>query len=116
MGDFDIPYRSSARPERKHRRFDAQRPVRLKYRAEGCTVEVEAASKNISIGGIVVKTESMILLHTIVTFVIVLKGKGMFHPIHLAGEGDVVRIEFNTEDEMFTSAVRCQSPITQLSE
>lgn len=102
------------RQERKHRRFQLECPVFVKFHAATSAAEVEAVSKNISIGGILVRSAAMIPKHALVTFIISVQGGQAFQPIYLAGEGEVVRVESN--GRAFMIAVRCDSPITQLQD
>jgi hypothetical protein len=51
-----------------------------------------------------------------VTFTIHIYRERAFRPIHLAGEGEVVRVEKSATDAMFLIAVQSEHPITQLEE
>ena len=58
----------------------------------------------------------MIPQHTPVSFIISIQGKRAIHPIYLAGEGHVVRVERNGAGTDFAIAICCEMPITQLEE
>jgi len=107
---------SSERKERRFRRFNLEFPVSMKFRSGGLAVEVDAMTKNISIGGFSAKCASMILLHTAVTFRICVRREETGRSLHLTGEGEVVRVESSASDSMLTIAVNCRSPITEFDE
>ena len=86
--------------------------MRLKYEPGGSSVEVETLSKNVSIGGLLVRSDSIIPEHTPVTFVISIQGGLAVQPIYLAGEGEIVRVEGC--GATFGLAVECKTVITQL--
>jgi PilZ domain len=102
------------RQERKYRRFKMGYPVRVKFQAGGPVVELQSISKNVSIGGLMLESASMIPEHTPVTFVIRIEGERSGRPIYLAGEGKTVRVE--SVGELFAIAVECRTVITQLEE
>ena len=104
------------RQERKHRRFRLEYPIRLKFRAANRATEVETISRNLSIGGLLVNSAAMIPEHTPVTFIISVLGEQAVRPIHLAGEGKIVRVEHSQVDATFAIAVECKTPIMQLEE
>jgi hypothetical protein len=106
-----------ARRERKHRRFvllDCQ--VYIKYQADNVVTEIQAISQNVSIGGFLVKSATMIPEHTPVTFVISMQGEVAVEPVYLRGKGEIVRVEKCQAEGMFAMAVGCKYPITQLEE
>ena len=102
------------RQERKYRRFKMGYPVRVTFQAGGPVVEVESISKNVSIGGLLLESTSMIPEHTPVTFIIRIEGERSGRPIYLAGEGQTVRVE--SVGEAFAIAVECETVITQLED
>lgn len=104
------------RRERKNRRFRLVCPVRLKFQSGGFASEVEAVSENVSICGLLVRGSSMIPQHTLVTFIISVQGEQAIHPIHLSGQGQIVRVESNGLGAGFAIAISCEMPITQLDE
>src|SRR5208337_5097488 len=50
--------------EREPRRFRLEFPVCVKFQAANCATEVEAISQNMSIGGLLVKSPSLIPEHS----------------------------------------------------
>lgn len=106
----------ATRQERRYRRFQLECPVCVKFQAASSFTEVEAISQNVSIGGLLVKSASMIPEHTPVTFIISIQGRQVVYPIYLAGEGKVVRVESRQADAAFLVAVECGAPIKQLEE
>jgi hypothetical protein len=105
----------SNQQERKYRRYRLGYPVRLRCQAGGSTAEIEAISANVSIGGLLVRSPSIIPSHTPVTFVIIIPGKQGIQSIYLAGEGRVVRVE-SSGTVGFGLAVECKRGITQLED
>ena len=104
----------SERQERKYRRFKLGYPVRVKLQTGGPIAEVESISKNISIGGLLLESTSMIPEHTPVTFLIRIEEERSGRPIYLAGEGKTVRVE--SIGKAFAIAVECKAVITQLED
>ena len=107
---------SSPLQERKHRRFVLQYPVRLKIQASDSLVEFDAVSKNISIGGLLVETSSIIPQHTPVSFTLTVEGDQVIRPIYLVGDGEVVRVDPGSARQRFTIAVKCKRPIARLGQ
>jgi PilZ domain len=105
---------SSPPLERRHRRFLLQYPVRLKVQSADLMVEFEATSRNISIGGLLLETSSMIPQHTAVSFVVTAEGSELSRPIQFVGEGKVVRVDPTAAEDAFAIAVECRRPITQI--
>jgi len=106
--------RSSPLSDRKYRRFSLHYPVRVKVHSADRVVEFEAISRNISIGGLLFETSSMIPQHTPVSFVVTAEGRDLGHPIRFVGEGKVVRVDPKAAAEVFAIAVECARPITQI--
>ena len=113
MKIFDPVAPPSPLQERKHRRFTMQYPVRLKVHSPGAMVELEAVSRNISIGGLLLETSSMIPRHTPVSFVVTVRNDQVVRPIQFVGEGKVVRVDPKTADQGFAIAVECVRPISR---
>jgi PilZ domain len=105
----------SDQQERKYRRYRLGYPVRLRCQAGGSTAEIDGISTNVSIGGLLVKSASMIPAHTPVTFVIIIPGEQGVQSIYLAGEGRVVRVD-SSSAATFGLAVECRRGITQLED
>jgi hypothetical protein len=108
--------RSSPLQERKHRRFSLQYPVRLKVHSADSKVELDAVSRNISIGGLLLETTSMIPRHTPVSFVVTVRSGQAVRPIQFVGEGEVVRVDAKAAEQVFAIAVECRRPITRTDE
>jgi len=100
--------------EREHRRFHLGFPVCVKFRAANCATEVEAISQNVSIGGLLVKSLSLIPEQTRVAFIISVQEEWAGRPIYLEGEGEVVRVE--RSGAAFAVAIKCKTPISQLDD
>lgn len=103
----------SPRPERKYRRFSLQCPVRLKVHSAASMVELDAVSRNISIGGLLLETSSMIPPHALVSFIMTVRNAQVVRPIQFAGEGKVVRVDAKASEEVFAIAVECRRPLTR---
>src|SRR5271169_4605480 len=91
---------------RKYRRFSLEYPVRLTFDGSGPGGELETISKNASIGGFLVRSASAISLHTPITFIISVHGQQGVRPIHLVGEGKIVRVVRSEGDATFFIAVQ----------
>jgi|SRR5579863_4639551 len=104
-----------ARPERRrYRRFDLQYPVRLRLQLAGSPGQIEAVSKNAAVGGLLLRAAVTIPQRTPVGFVMTIHGEQVVHPIHLVGDGQVVRVEAEPSGTGFVIAVECTDPITEL--
>jgi hypothetical protein len=88
----------------------------MKVRSESPATEIEAVSKNVSVGGLLVRSAFMIPQHTAVSFVLSVHGEKAVRPIHLMGEGEIVRVESEEAGTAFVMAVKCKAPVTQLEE
>lgn len=101
---------------RRHRRFNLEFPILLKVHASDMPAEIETVSKNISVGGLLVRSTQRIPQHTPVAFVLSVHGERAVRPIHLVGEGEVVRVESEGDNATYSLAVKCNSPVTQLED
>lgn len=111
----DNPSASVGEKARRFRRFKIQHPVLVQYQTGGTTVEVEAVSKNVSIGGLIMSSAIVIPLRTRVSFEICIPKGKRARNIHLAGEGRVVRVERAKKKGEVTIAVECDVPLTHLA-
>ena len=102
--------------KRKYPRFNLEYPIHLKIVGDGFAGELETISKNLSIGGFLMRSASAIPLHTPITFIISVHGQQGVRPIHLAGQGTIVRVETNDNDATFLLAVQCEMPMAQLEQ
>ena len=101
---------------RSYRRFELEFPVRLKCEIGSGGGEIEGVSKNVSIGGLLIRSASPVPQQAPVTFTVSVHGAGSLRPVHLRGEGRVIRIESGDIEGTFAIAVSCNSPLTQLEE
>ena len=115
MEKLDYIARSLLTQKRKHRRFSLQYPVCLRLDSDHSIVELEAVSRNISIGGLLLETSSMIPQHTPLSFIVTVRGAQIVHPIQFAGQGKVVRVDEKTTQSCFAIAVECARPIAQIN-
>jgi PilZ domain len=99
-------------PERKYRRFNLRYPVRVTLQSGECVSQIEAMSRNVSIGGLLLETHSLIPEHSQVSFVMTIAGPPVPHPVELVGEGSVVRVE--RTPETVRVAVECKTPIAHI--
>jgi len=109
----DVPAKIHSH-ERKYRRFNLNYPVRLTFSAGGSISELDAVSRNVSIGGMLLETTSKIPEHSPVRFVMTVQESHMLHAIELAGQGEVVRVEDIGVRPGFAIAVECKDPIAQV--
>lgn len=100
--------------ERKYRRFNLSYPVHVKFRSGNLVSELDAMSRNVSLGGMLLETASPIAEQTPVSFVMKLQGGRIMRPIELAGEGQVVRVESSGVAAGYAIAVQCKNPIVQI--
>jgi hypothetical protein len=102
------------RQERKYPRFKLRYPVHGKFYSGKAVSEFDAVSRNVSIGGLLLETTSEIPRHSPVTFTMTIQGAGIIHPIRLAGESEVVRVEPSGPGAWFAIALACKHPIAQI--
>jgi PilZ domain len=114
MDPLESALRLSEWKGRKYHRFKLEFPVTMKVQSGSEATEFEAVSKNISVGGLLVRSTFMIPCNTPVSFVLSVHGEQAVRPIHLIGEGEIVRAEGEVADATFALAVKCKAPITQL--
>jgi hypothetical protein len=100
--------------ERRYRRFNLNYPVHVKFRSGNSVSELDATSRNVSLGGMLLETASPIPERTPVSFVMTLGGGRIVRPIELTGDGHVVRVESSQAPSAYAIAVQCKNPITQI--
>ena len=94
MGKVNDIARFPDRPEqRKYRRFSVSYSVHVKVHLEDSVFELQAVTKDVSIGGLLLETASPIPQHCPVDFIMTLHGGPVTRPIQVMGEGEVVRVE-----------------------
>jgi PilZ domain len=74
------------REKRQYRRFDLRLPVLVTLRPRGIPSEIEARSRNVSLGGILWEAKARIAQNTEVAFVITINVGAATHVIELIGE------------------------------
>jgi hypothetical protein len=96
---------------RKHRRFSLRYPVHVKFGSAESASEMQALSKNISQGGVLLETDSPIPQQCDVSFIMTVKEH---LPIQIAGQGEVVRIEPHPSGAGFAVAIKYKEGTTPL--
>lgn len=102
--------------ERKFRRFKLKYHVRVSFQSGYASDTVEAVTRNISVGGLLLESARLIPYLCPVEFTITVQGGTVARPITLAGTGEVVRVEARELADIFGIAVACRQPITQLAD
>jgi hypothetical protein len=105
--------RSPSPHERRYRRFKLRYPVHLLFRSGKLVSEVDAVSRDVSIGGLLLDCPVLIPQHTAVNFVISLRSRTL-RPVELMGEGQVVRVQHRRAQAEFAIAIECKNPIRQI--
>jgi hypothetical protein len=100
--------------ERKYRRFNLRYPVHVTFHSGNLVSELDAVSRNVSLGGMLLETAAVIPQHSPVSFLMTVQTGRMVQPIKLAGEGEVVRVENVPAGAGFAVAVACKYPIAQI--
>jgi hypothetical protein len=96
--------------ERKHPRFDLKYRVKLKCHAcNGVVVKLDAISRNVSMGGLLLETNTLIPERTAVSFILTMRGAPLIRPILLTGEAEVVRVVPRGPDNGFLIALQCKA-------
>jgi len=112
----EIPRHSlGSTKQRRHRRFELQFPVCLRFPSQGTVRELQTVSENVSIGGLLLKADVAVPPRTHVSLVIEVKGPGSHRPVRLAAKGEVVRVEALGAGGGFAIAVACLQPITEMN-
>ena len=99
---------------RSYRRYDLEFPVLLRFQDGGVFAQCEGVSKNLSVGGLLVRSVVPLPLHTPAQFTLIMHGRNAVRPVHIVGEGEVVRVTASVTDGAFLIAVQCKTPVTQL--
>lgn len=102
--------------ERRYRRFNLQFPVSLSFASSGTVRELFAVTKNVSIGGLLVRTGDPVPPHTRVSLTMDVRGQRSIRPIRLVGDGFVVRVENLGVGDGYAIAIECTQAITELSD
>jgi len=102
--------------ERRYRRFNLQFPVSLSFPAAGRVHELFAVTKNVSIGGLLLKTGDPIPVQTQVSLRMDVRRPWSIHPVRLIGDGMVVRVENLGQRDGYAIAIECAQAITEMEE
>lgn len=116
MYRLETSIRSSDWRGRRYRRFELEFPVQMKFQSTSGITELEGVSRNVSLGGLLVRSALSIPEHTAVTFVLSVHSKQAVRPVHLAGQGEIVRVENRDMGGGYAIALRCNVPLTHLEE
>jgi len=100
--------------QRRYRRFDLQFPVLVSFPAENAVEELNAITRNVSLGGLLLEVNRPLPVGTHVDLRIAVETADAGHPIHLLGEGDIVRVYTMDSGAGFALAVECQRPIAEV--
>jgi len=100
--------------QRRFRRFNLALPVSLRFSIGGRLRELDTISKNVSTGGLLLRSGHQVPLHTSVNLLMQVQGPGIRRPVRLAGEGEVVRVERLEAQTGFAIAIECKRPISEL--
>src|SRR5438477_13148499 len=112
MAKINHPALPPDRPEqRKYRRFSVSYPVHVKFHFEDSVSELQAVTKDVSVGGLLIETASPIPQHCPVDFIMTLHGGPVIRPVQVVGEGDVVRVEPHGPGAGFAIAIKCKREI-----
>ena len=105
--------RSPLRHERRFRRFKLRFPVHLLVQNNEGVSELDAVSRDVSIGGLLLECPVRIPVQSPVNFVISLRSRST-RALELVGNGKVVRVETTQLESNVAIAVECNTPITQI--
>ena len=83
-------------------------PVHVKFHLEDLVSELQAVTKDVSIGGLLIETASPIPQRCPVDFIMKQHGGPVTRPIQVMGEGEVVRVEPHGLDAGFAIAIKCK--------
>ena len=116
MSKFEVITGSAHHAERKHRRFSLAYPVRVKFVGASGTCECQTVSRNISLGGMLLETQTLIPQRTEVSFILTLQGGHIVRPMDVAGNGEVVRVEKIADGTGYAVALQCSRPLVDVTE
>ncbi|HYM74919.1 MAG TPA: PilZ domain-containing protein [Candidatus Dormibacteraeota bacterium] len=97
--------------ERKYRRYSFQCGVHLQFRTAGGTSQLDGVTKNVSMGGMLMESASLIPESVPVIFTMTIAGGQVTSTIVLRGEGEVIRVEPVVADRGFAIALKFARPI-----
>jgi PilZ domain-containing protein len=99
--------------ERRFRRFNLEQLVHVRFDSGNAKAEVDAVTKNICLGGLLLESACLIPCGSSVEFTIGLQRGPMSPLLKLTGSGKVVRVEPAETAGGFGIAVECSQPITE---
>lgn len=108
--DRTLPY---PKP-RKYRRYELRYPVRVQVGSGKSISELEATSKNVSIGGLLLSCKKPIQRDASVLLTMTIEGNPIVRAIQLKARGRVVRV--TPAKPGYAIAIECIRPITQMEE
>jgi len=111
---FPTPSQPSTQKERRHRRFNLQFPVCLSFPSGGQVCELAVISQNVSLGGLLLKSGTLVPPLTQVKLTMDVKGPWSHRMVRLVAKGRVVRVEPLGPDSGFAIAVECERAITEM--
>ena len=88
----------------------------MRFQRGSTTAEIEAVSKNLSVGGLLIRSLLPVPEHTTVSFVLSVHGRESLRPVHLRGDGEIVRVENVEAEGAYVMAVKCDAPVKELEE
>ena len=98
---------------RRYRRFNLRYPVHLLVRVGDQTAAIEAFTRDVCIGGLLLESPVRIPLQSMVNFVISMQMPTL-RSVELFGEGKVLRVEAIKDNAEFAVALECAKPITEI--
>ena len=98
--------------ERKFRRFKLQYLVQVRFPSGSAMAEIDAVTRNISVGGLLLESGCLIPYRSSVEFTITVEGGSISRPVKLTGAGKVVRVEAGEMADGFGIAVACSESLT----
>lgn len=99
----------ATRNRRKYHRFALNYHITLGFRAASQSHKLEAITKNVSAGGLLLSAPTRIPEDCLVSFTIMAKEKQAIRPIEFRGKGKVVRVV--PEPPGYAIALECVRPI-----
>jgi hypothetical protein len=102
--------------ERRYRRYDLRVPVCLSFPSASAVCELRAISKNVSLGGLLLKSGERIAPGTPVSLRIELRVRNGGRPVRLVGQGQVVRVEALGAGTEYALAIECNHPIMEMED
>lgn len=97
--------------QRKNLRFSLHYPIRLEFSSGGRNFQVDALTRNLSVGGLLLESPYPIPMDCSVNFTISAEGEQMVCPLEFAGSGDVVRVDPVLPGLGYAVALRYARPI-----